>query len=112
MQLNENTEAFKDLSVNVAAMSYDSTTQNAAFSYEQALQYPLLSDQKASTVKALGILNEEYEEGHPAYGIPHPGVILVTPDGKIGLKRAVPDYKERPEFGELLNAVRDAVASS
>ena len=112
MQLNERFDAFQTLGVNVAAISYDSYEQNASFSNEQDLRFPLLADQDASTVKSLGILNDEYEVGHPAYGIPHPGIMFVLPDGTISFKRAVPGYKERPDLDALLAAVREASFSS
>ena len=112
MQLNERFEEFQTLGVNVAAISYDSYEQNAIFAEEQVLKYPILADQDATTVKDLGILNEEYEVGHFAYGIPHPGIIFVRPDATIGFKRAVPGYKERPNLDELVAAVREAAFST
>ena len=111
MQLNESAETFEALGVNVVGVSYDSHTKNSEFTNEQQIQYPILADQNAATVKALGILNEEYEEGHPAFGIPHPGVLFVKPDATIGFKRAVPGYKDRPDLDELLVAVADATNS-
>ncbi len=112
MQLNERFDAFQSLGVNIAAISYDSYEQNGSFSDEQDLRYPMLADQGASTVKSFGILNEEYEVGHPAYGIPHPGIIFVLPDATIKFKRAVPGYKDRPDLDELLAAVREASTST
>ena len=76
------------------------------------LTYPLLSDQDAKTVKALGILNEQYEEGSGAYGVPHPGVILVDTDGKVVLKRAEEKYSDRPSMDDLLEDVKKFVAGA
>ncbi len=112
MQLNERFEDFQTLGVNLAAISYDAYSQNSSFAEEQGLKYPMLADQGATTVKGFGILNEEYEVGHPAYGIPHPGVIFVLPDATIKFKRAVPGYKERPNLDELVRAVQEASLSS
>lgn len=112
MQLNERVEEFQSLGVNITAISYDDYLQNSAFAEEQGLKYPLLADQEASTVKSFGILNEEYTVGHPAYGIPHPGIIFVLPDATIKFKRAVPGYKERPNLDELVAAVREASVST
>lgn len=111
MQLNDRVEDFAAIGVNVVAISYDPHVQNATFAQEQGLRYPILSDQEAATVQEFGILNEDYEAGHPAYGVPHPGVIFVTPAATIGLKRAISGYKERPDFDELLAAVSDAPKS-
>ena len=112
MQLNERFEEFQSLGVSVAAISYDTHVQNSSFAEEQGLKYPILADQDATTVKGFGILNEEYTVGHPAYGIPHPGVIFVLPDSTIKFKRAVPGYKDRPNLDELVLAVREASLSS
>lgn len=112
MQLNERYEDFQTLGVNVAAISYDAYLQNSSFAEEQGLKYPILADQDARTVKGFGILNEDYEPDHPVYGIPHPGIIFVLPDGTIKFKRAVPGYKERPNLDELVLAVKEASLST
>lgn len=112
MQLNERFEEFEALGVNIAAISYDPYTENAAFAEEQGVKYPVLADQDAATVKGFGILNEDYEVGQPAYGIPHPGIIFVLPDATIKFKRAVPGYKERPNLDELVRAVQEASLST
>ena len=111
MQLNERVQEFEAMGVNVVAISYDTHIQNSSFSTEHNMQFDVLSDQQAATVKEFGILNEAYEEGHTAFGIPHPGVIFVRPDATIGLKRSVAGYKIRPDLSELLSAV-DEVANS
>ena len=110
MQLNNYVSQFKALNINIVAISYDPFEQNHQFSTDQNLEYAVLADQEATTVKAFGILNEDYAPGHPAYGIPHPGVVFANRDGLIGLKRAVPGYQLRPDMNELLNAVTEHVA--
>jgi len=44
---------------------------------------------------ALGILNEQYSPGEPAYGIPHPGVFVVSPDNEIVGKVFIESFRER-----------------
>ena len=44
---------------------------------------------------ALGILNEQYEPGDPAYGIPHPGAFIVNTDNRIVGKIFIESYRER-----------------
>ena len=44
---------------------------------------------------ALGILNEKYKPGEPAYGIPHPGVFIVNLDNAIVGKIFIDSYRER-----------------
>jgi hypothetical protein len=43
-------------------------------------------------------LNEDYAKGHRAYGIPHPGILLIGKDSKILAKFALPGYRARPPF--------------
>ena len=112
MQLNEYTTEFANHQVNVAAISYDAFDKNQAFTEERSLNYELLSDQDAATVLAFGILNEQYAQGHPAYGIPHPGVVFVDETGKIVFKRAKEGYKLRPNLDEMVAAVADVVSAN
>ena len=102
---------FEALGVNIAALSYDDGEILAEFTDAQDIGYALLSDQGAQYIGALGIRNEQYEEGHFAHGVPHPGVFFIDADGVILLKRAVPGYRDRPQLDELLSAVRTAVAA-
>ena len=101
---------FGALGVEVAAMSYDDVEPIAAFAEDRDIGYTLLSDKGARHVNALGIRNEDYAEGHSAYGIPHPGVLYVDASGVIALKRAVPGYRDRPPLAELHGAVQALLA--
>ena len=98
---------FEALGVNVAALSYDDVETLADFAEAQDIGYALLSDPGSKHIDALGIRNEQYEEGHFAHGVPHPGVFFIDPAGMIRLKRAVPGYRERPPLSELLTALRE-----
>lgn len=102
---------FEALGVNVAAMTYDAVDKLAAFAGKRGVGYPVLSDAGAAYVNALGIRNEEYPEGHGAYGVAHPGIFLVDARGTILLKRAVPGYRDRPPFDELLASVTELLAA-
>ncbi|MXW07166.1 MAG: peroxiredoxin family protein [Gammaproteobacteria bacterium] len=110
--MQERVSEFNEAGVAVSASTYDSVKQNAEFKSSEELTYPLLSDQDAKTVKALGILNERYEEGSRPYGVPHPGVILVDMDGKVVLKRAEERYSDRPSMDDLLEDVKEFVAGA
>ncbi len=101
MQLESWRDKFAALGVNVAGMTYDSVEMLSAFHGDQALGYPLLKDEDARHVNALGVRNEDYAEGHRAYGIPHPGILFISADGTIKAKYAVPGYRQRPPFDAL-----------
>ena len=68
MELASWREQFDGLGVNVVGMTYDSVVDLKAFHDKVSLGYPLLHDEAATHVTALGILNEQYPEGHQAFG--------------------------------------------
>ena len=95
MQLQETTADFEAAGIGIVAITYDAPELQQVFIDAASITYPLLSDIDAETIVTLGILNEQYEPGHPAYGIPHPGVFVVDPEMKIGGKIFVEDYQVR-----------------
>jgi peroxiredoxin len=109
VQLAEWRDRFTALGVNVAAMSYDARDKAAAFHAEQELGYPILQDEDVRHVDAYGIRNEDYEPGESGYGIPHPGILYIDPDGIIQLKFAVPGYRERPPFEQVYQQIAERV---
>ncbi|NKC01611.1 MAG: redoxin domain-containing protein [Pseudomonadales bacterium] len=111
VQLVSHQEELANIGIAVAGMTYDATKVLADFHAAENLNYPLLRDQDAQHVTALGIRSEEYEEGHRAYGIPHPGVIFLDGEGVIRAKYAVPGYRQRPPFDALVEHLRGLVAS-
>jgi len=93
-------------------MTYDSVDLLKAFHDKSKLGYPLLHDEAAKHVVALGILNPQYKPGHSAYGIPHPGILLISPEGKVLARFAELGYRQRPPLEEVLEVVRERVAGS
>ena len=73
------------------------------------LGYALLSDPDGEYVEAIGIRNEEYEPGHPGFGIPHPGIMLIDASRTVLYKAALENYRVRPPFDALFDAVSAAV---
>ena len=95
MQLQEQTADFEEAGIGIVAITYDAPELQQVFIDAAAITYPLLSDIDAETILTLGILNEQYEPGDLAYGIPHPGVFVVDPEMKIAGKIFVEDYQVR-----------------
>lgn len=79
----------------LVVITYDAPEVQQAFIEAGDIGYPLISDVDAATMIALGILNEEYEPGDSAYGIPHPGVFVVNRDDEIVGKVFIESYRER-----------------
>ena len=105
MELNRHREQFRQAGVAVAAVTFDGVDVLAEFTSDRGIEYPLLSDPSGAYMDSLGIRNEEYGPDHPAFGIPHPGVMWIDASRTVRYKAAVPDYRARPEFAELLTAI-------
>lgn len=102
VQLQDHLQAFRDTGIAVVALTYDAPRLQRAFIKKNDIGYPFLSDIEAATVKALGILNEEYEPGDRAYGIPHPGIFVVDPEAEIVGKVFVDGYDTRVDAASVL----------
>ena len=104
VQLAKISDQFKDVGVNIAAMTYDSVEMLKSVEEDEGIEFTLLKDTDISHVNALGILNEDYEPGSRAYGVPHPGIFIITPDGVIRAKFAEEGFRDRPDFDNVLEA--------
>lgn len=110
MQLQEHLDDFRAAGLGVAAMTYDAAEVIREFREGAGIEYPLLSDTQARSVKALGILNEDYEPGDSAYGIPYPGVFVVDRRGIIRAKIFIEGYDTRLHAESVLKTAREALA--
>jgi peroxiredoxin len=108
-ELNNNIEAFEKAGIRVVGLTYDSAQDQEAFKKQINIQYPILSDNNAASVIALGILNEDYSPGDEAYGIGHPGAFIVNPKGVIVGKIFVENYALRVDALSLLEYAKGAL---
>ena len=104
MQLTEISAQFEDMGVNITAMTYDSVEMLKSVEEDEGIEFTLLRDADITHVNALGILNEDYEPGSRAYGVPHPGIFIITPDGVIRAKFAEHGCRDRPNCDNVLEA--------
>ena len=111
MKLNDIRDQFEAIGVGVAGMTYDKPEVIQPFGEKWGINYPVLKDVDRQHVEAWDIRNEEYDEGTFAYGIPHPGVVLLSPDGEILAKWAEQGYRSRADWSEVLDEVRSIVGS-
>ena len=107
VQLQSSLQAFQKAGITVVALTYDAPQLQQAFVDKNRIAYPFLSDIDASTVKALGIMNEDYKPGDGSYGIPHPGIFIVAPDMKIVGKIFVDGYEKRVSASAVLAYATD-----
>ena len=93
-------------------MTYDDPAVLSVFASGLGLGYTLLSDPDGEYMGALGIRNEEFGPDHAGFGIPHPGIMLIDTSRTVLYKAAVEDYRARPPFAELFDAVRTAAGAT
>lgn len=79
----------------VAAISYDSVALLHDFATRKGISYPLLSDAESKTIRAFGILNDNFPSGHPWHGVPYPGTYIVDSQGIVSAKFFEEDHRER-----------------
>lgn len=105
MQLTDIAEQFEVMGVSVVAMTYDSIETLQEVSEDEDVRFTLLRDEDITHVNRLGILNDtDYEPGQRAYGVPYPGIFLISSDGIIRAKFAEESYRDRPDFSDILAA--------
>ncbi len=110
MQLQSKLDAFTAAGLGIVLVTYDSPALQQAFINKHNITFPVISDNKANTVKALGILNEEYVPGDGPYGIPHPGIFVLDSDLQVQAKIFVEGYATRVEADTVLQVATDALS--
>ncbi len=105
MQLNEIYPQIEEKGARLVTVTYDSVELLKQVEQERSIQFTMLHDEGVALVNAFGILNEDFEPGHRAYGVPHPGILILDADGVVRAKLAEPDYRERPDQALVLEAL-------
>ncbi len=109
MKLNDLKDEFEAIGVGVVGMTYDTPEIIQAFHEKWDIEYPVLKDVDRQHVEAWGIRNEEYGPGTFAYGVPLPGVVLISPEGEILAKWAERGYRSRADWSTVLEEVTAVV---
>jgi len=105
VQLTEIADQFEALGINIAAVTYDSVATVKDVELDRGVPFPLLHDEESEYIIRLGILNDtDYEPGQRAWGVPYPGIFLVSPDGVIRFKFAEESFRDRPDFANVVEA--------
>jgi peroxiredoxin len=102
IQLQENKPGFDDAGIGMVAMTYDEPDLQQAFIDKHGIEYPILHDVNALSFTTLGILNEDYAPGDTAYGIPHPGMMVINPEGEVVGKLFLEAYSVRVDSAAAL----------
>jgi peroxiredoxin len=109
VKLNDLQDQFEAIGVGIVGMTYDTPEIIRAFDEKWDIDFPVLKDVDRQHVEAWGIRNQEYGPGTFAYGVPHPGVVLLSPEGEILAKWAEAGYRSRADWSEVLDEVRTIV---
>ncbi len=105
MKLNDLKDQFEAIGVGIVGMTYDKPEIIRAFDEKWDIDFPVLKDVDRQHVEAWGIRNQEYGPGTFAYGVPYPGVVLLSPEGEILAKWAERGYRSRADWSEVLEEV-------
>jgi peroxiredoxin len=106
IQLQAHKAAFDAAGIGMVAITYDDPALQQAFIDKFAITIAMLSDVDALSFKTLGILNEDYAPGDFQYGIPHPGMIVIDPAGKVVGKLFLEAYSSRVDAAASLAFAR------
>jgi len=109
IQLQAHKAGFDTAGIGMVSITYDEPALQQAFIDEHGITIPVLSDVDGMTFKTLGILNEKYTEGDFQYGIPHPGMIVVDPQGTVVGKLFVEAYSSRVDSGAALQYAKQVL---
>jgi peroxiredoxin len=102
IQLQQNSAGFEAAGIGMVAITYDAPPLQQAFIDKFGITIPVLSDIDGLSFKTLGILNDQYQPGDDRYGIPHPGMIVVDPEGEVVGKLFLEAYSSRVDSAAAL----------
>lgn len=105
LDLRDKGEAITALGYDVVTISYDAPETLKAFADKYNFPYVMLSDTGSEVIKAFGILNEDFNPDHFAYGVPHPYVYVVGNDKFIRAVLSEEGYKKRPQVDAIVDAI-------
>jgi peroxiredoxin len=111
-ELQEHADAFESAGLAVVILTYDTPELQQAFIDAGSITFPFISDVDTASMRALGILNEQYAPGDPAYGIPYPGVFVIDPEQNIAGKIFIESYRERIDGRSLLGYALEVLEAS
>ncbi len=97
-------QQLETLEFNIALMSYDSVETLKIAEEDFNISFTLLHDEAVKHVNAFGIRNLDHEPDSFAYGIPQPGIMLISPDGTIMRKFAEENFRMRPDLTYVIEA--------
>ena len=90
----------------IATITYDAVDTLKLVEEDLGISFSMLHDENIKHVNAFKILNTDIEPGSFAYGVPQPGIMLVSPEGVILAKFAEENYRIRPDWSDVVAIAR------
>ncbi len=86
-------------------MSYDLVEVLKAFSSENSITFPLLSDSNSKAIDGFKVRNKGATKGRTT-GIPRPVVVLFESEGIVTSNLSLEGYTKQPPADEIITAVQ------
>jgi len=99
-------ENFRAAGFNVATITYDPVATLAMVAEDEGITFTLLHDDAIKHVNAFNILNTDMAPDSFGYGIPQPGIMLISPAGEILAKFFEENYRVRPDWSDVVDVAR------
>ncbi len=64
-------------------MTREPIAKLARFAAANNIAYTLLADEKAAIIGAFGLIDEQFPRASPWYGIAHPAIFVIDPQGVV-----------------------------
>lgn len=81
--MEQSQDALATQGLGLCSISYDSVEILRDFAARRQITFPMLADPDSAIIRRFGLFNETVEPSSRDYGIPHPGLLAVSPDGIV-----------------------------
>lgn len=106
IQLQQYSAGFAAAGIGIVGITYDDPRLQQAFVDRFGIGIPILSDIDGLSFKTLGILDDRYRPGDERYGIPFPGMLVISPGGEIVGKLFLREHDARVDSAAALAFAR------
>tara|TARA_R110000787_G_scaffold20591_2_gene61282 strand:- start:350 stop:667 length:318 start_codon:yes stop_codon:yes gene_type:complete len=101
----------QELGYGVAQITHDAPDKLKAFGDSAKIGFTMLADDKAIIIPAFGVENPQFKKGSAWYGVAHPIIFAVDPDGTIRHRFSQTDYRDRTDIDAILDVLRKDTGS-
>ena len=101
MELQDRYPDIRRRGLGLAAISYDSVETLKKFADSRGISFPLVSDEGSAIIKRYGLLNTTIDPDNRAYGVPHPGPLILNRKGVVTAKFFEDAYQERNSVASI-----------